>query len=64
MTAWKCPPPSLPLCPACCALKSTISSAETLSCDLINFSIVAYGEQEVKFTNDSVTKELLFFLKT
>ena len=31
--------------------------------DLINYSIVVYGEQKVKFKNDSVNKELLVFLK-
>jgi len=31
--------------------------------DLINYSIVTYKEQNVKFTNDQVTKEILFFLK-
>ena len=31
--------------------------------DLINFSIVAYEEQNVKFKNNSVTKEVLFFLR-
>ena len=31
--------------------------------DLINYSIVIYGEQNVKFTNTSVAKEILFFLK-
>ena len=31
--------------------------------DLINYSIVIYGEQEVNFVNNSVTKDLLNFLK-
>jgi len=31
--------------------------------DLINYSIVVYEEQNVKFSNNSVTKEILFFLK-
>ncbi len=31
--------------------------------DLINYSIVIYGEQNVKFTNNSVTKEVLIFLR-
>ena len=32
--------------------------------DLINYSIVLYSEQNVKFSNNSVAKELLFFLQT
>ena len=31
--------------------------------DLINYSIITYEEQNVKFTNDQVTKEILLFLK-
>jgi glycyl-tRNA synthetase beta chain len=31
--------------------------------DLINFSIVVYEEQNVKFVNNSVTKEVLIFLR-
>ena len=31
--------------------------------DLINYSIVIYGEQNVKFTSNSVTKEVLIFLR-
>jgi len=31
--------------------------------DLINYSIVVYGEQNKKFTNNSTTKEVLIFLK-
>ena len=31
--------------------------------DLINFSIVLYEEQNVKFSNNSVTKDILIFLK-
>jgi len=31
--------------------------------DLINYSIITYEEQNVKFTNDQVTKEVLLFLK-
>jgi len=31
--------------------------------DLINYSIVIYGEQNIKFTNTLVTKEILIFLR-
>ncbi len=31
--------------------------------DLINYSIILYEEQNVRFTNTSTTKEVLFFLK-
>ena len=31
--------------------------------DLINYSIVLYEEQNVKFINNSISKEILFFLK-
>jgi len=31
--------------------------------DLINFSIITYEEQDVKFKNDSVTKDILIFLR-
>ena len=31
--------------------------------DLINYSIVLYKEQNVKFSNESVTKDVLFFLR-
>ena len=31
--------------------------------DLINYSIVVYEEQNVKFSNDSITKEILIFLR-
>ena len=31
--------------------------------DLINYSIVIYEEQNVKFINNSITKEVLFFLR-
>ena len=31
--------------------------------DLINYSIITYEEQNVKFTNDQVAKEVLLFLK-
>ena len=31
--------------------------------DLINYSIISYEEQNVKFDNDSTSKDLLFFLK-
>ena len=31
--------------------------------DLINYSIVIYEEQNVKFTNNSITKEVLIFLR-
>ena len=31
--------------------------------DLINYSIVLYEEQNVKFTNNSISKEILFFLR-
>ena len=32
--------------------------------DLINYSIITYEEQNTKFTNNSVAKELLIFLQT
>ncbi len=31
--------------------------------DLINYSVVTYEEQNIKFENDSITKEILFFLR-
>jgi len=31
--------------------------------DLINYSIVTFEEQKVKFSNDTVTKDILFFLR-
>ena len=31
--------------------------------DIINYSIILYEEQNVKFSNDSVTKDILLFLK-
>ena len=31
--------------------------------DLINYSIVLYGEQNVKFSNNSVAKDVLIFLR-
>ena len=31
--------------------------------DLINYSIVTFEEQKVKFSNDSITKDILFFLR-
>tara|TARA_B100000029_G_scaffold380383_1_gene375398 strand:+ start:456 stop:2522 length:2067 start_codon:yes stop_codon:yes gene_type:complete len=31
--------------------------------DLINYSVITYNEQNTKFKNDSITKEILFFLR-
>ena len=31
--------------------------------DLINYSVVLYEEQNVKFLNNSISKEILFFLR-